>query len=301
MALHHVAVVGATGNIGAPIITALLAHKDHFTSITAVTVSSPEDPKFADLKAKGVHIVQAKFDDKHSLVHAFKGADAVISTVGGAVFSEQVLLIDAAIEAGVKRFVPSEFGVDATNPKIGSHPVFGAKVKVQQHLEEAAKHGKITYTLIATGAFADWGLKVGFVGFDLKAHQATFYDHGRNPTVFTTVSDIGKFTAAALIHHELSSNRALRFGSYIASQLEILQTLEKVGGHKWTIKADLSIDELKKIAQEAHAKGDILTFVYESLHSVIFSGEAIYSFDNYLFPDIRPANLEEVARSVLAH
>jgi hypothetical protein len=49
------------------------------------------------------------------LVHAFKGQDAVISVVGLAAVRQQKLFIDAAVKAGVKRFIPSEFGTDTRN------------------------------------------------------------------------------------------------------------------------------------------------------------------------------------------
>jgi len=301
MALHHIAIVGATGNIGPFIIAALLEHKDHFTSITAVTHSNPDDAKFHDLKSKGVKVVHAKFDDKHSLVEAFKGVDAVVSTIGTAAAEEQVLLIDAAVEAGVKRFVPSEFGIDTSNPKISGLPVFGAKVKVAHHIEELAKQGKITHTNIIISAFADWGLNVGFLGFNLKTHEATLWDDGKHLAVFTAVKDIASFTAAALRHHEISSNKYLRFAGFVATQQQILQALEKIGGNKWTTKS-VPIADVLKHAQEAFEKKDFGTWAVDSLHAAIFSGDTVYhTLDNHLFPEVRPATLDETVRAVLSH
>lgn len=44
------------------------------------------------------------------LTEALKGQDAVVLTIGSAVIPEQQTVIDAAINAGVKRILPSEFG-----------------------------------------------------------------------------------------------------------------------------------------------------------------------------------------------
>jgi hypothetical protein len=52
-----------------------------------------------------------------SLKKAFTGVDVVVSTISGGGFAVQGNLLTAAKEAGVKRFVPSEFGVDITKSK----------------------------------------------------------------------------------------------------------------------------------------------------------------------------------------
>jgi len=307
MTLHNVVVIGATGNLGPSIVSALLERKEHFTHITAVTANDPNDAKFNDLKHKGVKVVQANFKEQHSLAQAFKAAnaDAVISTVGGGAFDDQTTIVDAAVEAGVKRFIPSEFGVDTTDPAVSSLPVFGSKVKVHHHVEELAKQGKITYTNIVTGGFADWGLKNGFLGFDLQKHHATLWNNGAHLSPFTAVEDIGRFVAASLFHAEVSKNKTLRFASFIANQHEILQALEKVSGKQWTIGHTTTAESEKK-AFEALGKEpkDIFTFFIESIHAVIFDGRSVYhdrATDNYLFPEVKTASLQEVVRAVLGH
>jgi uncharacterized protein YbjT (DUF2867 family) len=57
-----------------------------------------------------------------TLTKALKGQDAVVSTVGTAAASTQKTIIDAAIAAHVKRFIPSEFGYntqEARGTKVG--------------------------------------------------------------------------------------------------------------------------------------------------------------------------------------
>ena len=60
-------------------------------------------------------MIRANYDSAKSLKAAFQGQDAVISLVGGTALGDQNKLIDAAIAAGVKRFLPSEYGSDTTN------------------------------------------------------------------------------------------------------------------------------------------------------------------------------------------
>jgi len=297
MAYHKVAIVGATGNLGPSIVNALLHHK---FEVTAVTFNNPEDPKYNDLKAKGVKVVHANIDDKATLVHAFHGIDAVVSTVGGPLFAKQNALIDAAIEAGVKRFIPSEFGVSDQDPALKDESLLQPKIHTIKHLEEVAKHGKITWTAIATGPFFDWGLQVGFLRFDLKTHEVTLYDEGKPHITFSNLADIGLWVALALQHHEKTENKYLLLGTFFVTQLQILETLEKVSGEKWHIKEHKTTAEAKELAKEALAKGDHQNFFQQTLFDIIFSGRGSYPIkDTELFPEYKPETLEESVKHVL--
>jgi len=297
MVYHKVAIVGATGNLGPVIVKALLEHK---FEVTAVTFNNPEDPKYADLKAKGVKVVGANIDDKASLVHAFHGIDAVISTVGGALFGKQNHLVDAAIEAGVKRFIPSEFGVSDQDPALKDEALLQPKIHTIHHLEEVAKQGKITWTGIATGPFFDWGLQNGFLQFDLKTHEAVFYDEGKPHITFSNLADIGLWVALTLQHPEKTENKYLQLGTVVATQLEIFEVLEKVTGQKWHVKAHKTTAEAKHLAKEALAKGEQQTFIFQSLFDIIFSGRGSYPLKgDEIFPEYKPLSLEEAIKLVV--
>lgn len=90
-----------------------------------------------------------------SLAAAFKGQDAVLSLVGGMALGDQNKLIDASIAAGVKRFIPSEFGSDTQNEQLLKLvPVFNAKKSTVDYLK--SKEDVISWTGVITGAFFDW-------------------------------------------------------------------------------------------------------------------------------------------------
>jgi len=50
------------------------------------------------------------------LIAAFRGQDVVLNAITSLSVSEQHRIIDAAVSAGVKRYVPSEFGLNNLNP-----------------------------------------------------------------------------------------------------------------------------------------------------------------------------------------
>lgn len=42
----------------------------------------------------------------------------MLSVIGSAALGSQVSYVDAAVKAGVKRFIPSEFGCDTQSPPL---------------------------------------------------------------------------------------------------------------------------------------------------------------------------------------
>lgn len=60
-------------------------------------------------------------------------------TVGTDGLLGQTIFVDAAIAAGVKRILPSEFGCDLS--KAGGLPVFGYKIATRKHLESKVAEG----------------------------------------------------------------------------------------------------------------------------------------------------------------
>ena len=99
-ALKNIIVIGGSGNVGREILTSLLDSKSDFGTISALKRESvPASDTLQKFAQKGVQILEANFKDKASLVKAFKGADAVISTVNAPAFDDQYNFIDAAIEA----------------------------------------------------------------------------------------------------------------------------------------------------------------------------------------------------------
>lgn len=91
-----------------------------------------------------------------SLVDVFKGQDAVVTALGAAGLAEETKMIDASVKAGVKRFIPSEFGSNSQNAKATALvPFFGLKVQINEHLKAQESKG-LTWTAIEAGPAFDW-------------------------------------------------------------------------------------------------------------------------------------------------
>ena len=74
------------------------------------------------------------YDSQTSLERALKGQDALVSTVAMSAISNQPLLIDAAIAAGVKLFVPAEYTVNSRDPPAQARPMMASVVAIQHYL-----------------------------------------------------------------------------------------------------------------------------------------------------------------------
>ena len=98
-----------------------------------------------------------KTDYTHaSLVAAFKGQDAVVSTISTSSLTEQKRVIDAAVEAGVKRFIPSEFGWDTSGDvALEVAPCTVMKRDPVAYLREKEETG-MSWTSICNGLWMDW-------------------------------------------------------------------------------------------------------------------------------------------------
>jgi len=140
----------ASGSTGSIILNSLLATPS--LQVTALTRqgSTSKLPLHANLK-----IVQIPYD-LPSLTEAFKGQDAVISAVGAAGLGDQNIFVDAAIQAGVKRFLPSEFSVNTLSKAVQQLlPPFVAKFQLLEYLKSKEGTG-LTWTGLGAGLLFDW-------------------------------------------------------------------------------------------------------------------------------------------------
>lgn len=90
------------------------------------------------------------------LVGAFKGQDAVISLLPPVDVNQLNSIADAAAQAGVKRYIPSEFGSDTAAPEVLKLiPMFNKKAAITDYLKTKESSG-MSWTAVVNGAFFDW-------------------------------------------------------------------------------------------------------------------------------------------------
>ncbi|KAH7053452.1 isoflavone reductase [Macrophomina phaseolina] len=228
--LKNVLLIGASGNLGVPV---LKAFRDSPYNVSVLT-RKESNSTFPE----GVPVFKADYTDVYSVKSAMEGQDAVIchGMVGGFAAGDQQVFIDAALAAGVKRFFPSEFGPYSRDPKFSGllSSVLPAKTGTVDYLR--ANESKMSWTSLITGVFFDWALKLGFLGFDFASKAATLVDGGTAVFTGTTLPTVANAVIAALRNAEETKNQYVFISSFNISQKDILQVIEKVDNRKWTIK-----------------------------------------------------------------
>lgn len=144
--------------------------------------------------------------------------------------------MDAASEAGVKRFLPSEYGHNTGSEKVRAIiPIFGGKRAVVERIEGK---GNLEYTAVITGLFLDLGFKTGFNGIDYKNGKATQWDDGSVPFSSSGFELIAKTIVKLLTDqaaYEDSKNKYIYTASYVTTQAELIAATEKATGKKFEV------------------------------------------------------------------
>jgi putative NADH-flavin reductase len=298
MTIKTVTLVGASGNLGGPVLDALVA-AGHFDVTVIQRQSSKSNP------SQAVPVVRvADSWDVEELKGKLKGQDAVIACFPLKDTAEHLRLAEAAAAAGVKRFIPADFGsVDARSAYARKLvKLFEKKVEVRERLEDlAAKSGgAFTWTSLVAGHFFDWGLANGFLHFDLKTKKADILGDGTRKSSNSTLGQIGKAVVQILLKPEETENRVLLIQSFCISQLDVLRSLEKATGSKWT--ADyVDIDEFvaKHKAQADAGNKDSIEDLVFALGVIEGNWEEHEDFAMELL-GLQNEDLDEVVKKVVA-
>ena len=203
---------------------------------------------------EGIPVFRADYSDKDQLEPAMKGQDVVICMVAVFATGGQQILVDAAIAAGVKLFLPSEFGPPSRDEKFAAlHPALPSKVATVDYLR--TKENQISWSALIPGAFFDWGMKLGLFGFDLASKTARLIDGGNIVFTASTLPTIAKATLAMLEQADETKNKYVYISSLHICQNDILKAVEKIDGQKWTV-THITSEELIAQGKRRIADGD---------------------------------------------
>ncbi|KAL3302296.1 2'-hydroxyisoflavone reductase [Colletotrichum asianum] len=231
--IRNVAVIGGTGLLGSLISKELIQ-----SGLFNVTILSRGQGVDASL---GANLAMVDYTDEKSLVKA----DAVVSALSREAIPLQIQLIDAAATAGVKRFIPSEFGLNLQDPQIRKFPNYKHKVQVEEYLERKARSHGITYTYIYNNVFIDLSIETGVV-LDLEGRKARLYNGGKRAVSMITMPTAARAVVAVLKHSEETKNRPVYVHEGLMSQKEILgHAKEVISGGEWH-EEQVHLEELEK-------------------------------------------------------
>ena len=289
---NAIVVIGATGNLGGRIVTALLSKG---AEVVAIVRPGSDSAKVAELTDKGVTVIRSEMTDAQELAPALAGADMVISAVQGlrdVIVDTQTVLLDAAVAAGVPRFIPSDFASDFTKLTPGENRNFDLRREFQAYLDKAP----IQATSILNGAFAEI-LTYGTPLLDVKNKQVGYWEDADWRIDFTTMDDTAAFTAAAAL--DPTTPRFLRPASFQISPTELAAVAGDVTGTPFAVvqlgsRADLLAYTERERA--AHPEGEAQLYVAWQQSQYMYSMFTVQSdpLDNDRYPDLTWTSAHDV-------
>ena len=192
-----IVIAGAGGDLGDRIAKALVARG---ADVRALTRHAASAAKRSALAASGVASIPVDYDNTASLARASEGAACVVSVLNGlepVIIGAQGRLLDAAVAAGVPRFIPSDFSLDFTKTRPGDN----RNLDLRRAFMEQVDSRPIRATSILNGAFAD--LLVGDAPIILKRPRKVLY-WGDADQAFdiTAKDDVARYTALAALDED---------------------------------------------------------------------------------------------------
>lgn len=278
---------GATGLIGQHILKAILDNKSSFGRIAVFTspnTVSTKSEELDKLKKQGVEVIAEDITSADDLNKAYNGFDTVVSAVGRPIIQHQIQMLQLAdAHSDVKRFFPSEYGTDiAYGPESVHEKPHQQKLKVRAAFKEVKK---LEYTYVVTGPYGDADTHLYLAAipeseeeggtFDVARKRAILLGDGNGKISLTTMRDVGKLVAAALLHPEHIKNKAIHVNSFTTTPKELVAEFERqTGGDPWRVDIT-DLETLKKLEKEAYAAGAARAGSY-TLRRIWTSGGTLY-------------------------
>ncbi|RDX67383.1 Isoflavone reductase [Mucuna pruriens] len=286
----RILILGPTGAIGRHIVwasvkagnpTFVLVRKTpgSVNTVRLVTAANPETKEelIDNFKNSGVTLIQGDINDHESLVKAIKQVDVVICAAGRLLIEDQVKIIAAIKQAGnVKRFFPSEFGLDVDRHDSVDpvREVFVEKEKIRRIIEAEG----IPYTYLCCHAFTGYFLR-NLAQIDTTVpprDKVVILGDGNVKGAFVTEADVGTYTIEAA-NDPRALNKAVhvRLPANYLTFNEIISLWEnKIG--KTLEKTYVSEEEVLKKIKESSFPNNYLLALY---HSQQIKGDAVYEID----------------------
>ncbi|KAJ3510642.1 hypothetical protein NM208_g15508 [Fusarium decemcellulare] len=239
-----IAIAGASGQVAREILDKLVETGKHeiLGLVRRDPASLPSLPN--------VRWVQTTYDDKQELVKQLRGVETVLSFITNMddpTATAEKRLIDAAIEAGVKRFAPGEWAIGENLVKaIDAVPWYQGKLATRKYLRELNQKEKVLeYCLFQPGQFTNYygyphqttkHISISPFMINLDSMRAVLdEDHKDAELSLTTADDLGNVVVRAVDY----PGEWPEVGGITGTRIKIPDLLalgEKIRGKSFTIE-----------------------------------------------------------------
>ena len=233
----------------------------------------------------GVQIREVDYDSDESLKKALQSQDAVVSTVAMSAITNQKRMIDAAIDVGVKFFIPAEFTVESRHPDARRLPLLASVIDIQDYL--TARQDRISWTVVNSGAAMEFAFDPPFI-LDFDNYNATLWDGGDGAVSLSNFDIIAEAVVGVLKHPHRVQDHCVRVHGATLTQKEALRIARKYYTDQWTVverDAAAAVEESMAAIESGSDMGpDQLMRTMLTLYSAMAFGKG--HFDGaYKYPD----------------
>jgi hypothetical protein len=209
----------------------------------------------------------------------------------------QTAVLDAAIKAGVSRFIPSDYSIDFTKFPPGENRNLDLRRDFHKRLDQTS----ISATTVYCGAFAD--MLTGQMPLILfRLHRVLYWGNADQRMDFTTMDDTAAFTASAAL--DPSTPRFLRIAGDQLSARELTAVASEVTGERFRLfrAGGLgTLGTLIRVTRTLAPGGKELFPVWQGMQYMrnMFDGRAkLEPLDNERYPSIRWTTVRDVLSSL---
>ena len=285
--LTKIAIVGASGNVGSHIVSALLGTGRH--QVTAITRAGSTSKLPEGLAA----IKSIDYDEPSNIAEALTGQEVLINTVSVAGMNVGEKLVDAAAEAGVEWIVPNEWGIDNTNTSLGEAMGLGPPaLAMRKYIEDKG----LKWTAISCSFWYEFSLagSEARYGFDFAKKELTLIGDGKTKISTTTWPQVGRAVARLLSlpvnPQEVAEqgpfvsdwkNDAVVIESFAVSQRDMFDSVLRVTGQKesnWTVTHEDTKKRYER-GQKMFAQCDMAGFATFMYTAGFFEGNPTFHGD----------------------
>jgi nucleoside-diphosphate-sugar epimerase len=284
---------GGTGDLGGRIAKELVRRG---ARVRALVRRGTAVDKVQRLEGLGVTAVEVDFEDAAGLAKACEGASCAVSALSGlrdVIVETQTRLLDAAVAAGVPRFIPSDFSIDYTQLPPGSN----RNLELRQEFKARLDRAPIAATSILNGAFAE--MLTGQAPIILFPRKRVLYwQNAEQRMDFTTMDNVAAFTAAAAL--DASTPRTLRIAGEQISARELAELMGRLTGEPFRLFRAGGLGRLGwiiKAVRRLFPQPGQLYPVWQGmqyLHNMFGGLGQLTPLDNARYPDLRWTPVQEV-------
>ena len=223
---HIVVLAGATGDLGSRIAKALVARGAEVRALVRPDASRDE---LMHLESMGADLRKVSPIDGEALAEACRGASCVVSALNGlheVIVDRQSVLIDAAVKAGVPRYISSDYSADFTKTTPGENRNFDLRREFMAHADRVP----IKVTSILNGAFLDMlGAEMPII--QPRIHRVLQWGDADQLLDFTTKDNVAAYVAAAAL--DADTPRILRIAGDTLSARDIANRMSEATGERY--------------------------------------------------------------------